>query len=184
VPTLDTQNSKGFCNIAQGSVTFTGTTAIGTTVTAVSSFVGLYPGAKITGAGIPANTTIVSTNPGAATLVLSQAATAAATVPLAAGSGYVLTLGTQYATRLDTYAKLLGFDYANDLTALMGGAGVGPSTPAAPIVFITNNQVKVSGQASIAFQTGTLSGSTFTASTPASGEGMYFRIMLGNSTSV
>lgn len=185
-PTLDTKNSKGFCNIAQNVVSFTGTTAIGTTVSAVSSFVGLYVGMVVAGAGITAGTTIASLNAGAGTLVLSAAATAAATVPLTATGGYTLTLGTCFPNKLDTYAKLLGFDYANDLSGIPGAAATAAGSPAAPVLFITNNSVQIAKVASITFMTGTTTGAgaTFATVNPASGEGMYFRIMLCNSTAV
>lgn len=52
----------------------TGTTAsLSTVITAVSSTVGIYPGATITGTGIPANTTVEQVT--ATTLTISQAAT-------------------------------------------------------------------------------------------------------------
>ena len=61
----------------------TGTIAsTSTTVSALSSTTGLVAGQTITGTGIPDNTTIVSINSGASTLVMSQAATAS-TVGLA-----------------------------------------------------------------------------------------------------
>jgi len=59
---------------------FTGnTTSRSATVASVSSFVGVTAGSVITGAGIPAGTTVLSINTGTSTLVLSQAATATAT---------------------------------------------------------------------------------------------------------
>lgn len=64
--------------VAAGAFTAT-TVAASATLTAVSSFTPIAVGSTLAGPGIPANTTVVSVNTGASTLVMSAPATAAAT---------------------------------------------------------------------------------------------------------
>jgi|SRR5579863_1078586 len=64
---------------ANGRIAFTANTASSTALASVSSFSGLQLGMTVTGAGIPAGTTIVAMASGADTITLSQAATATAT---------------------------------------------------------------------------------------------------------
>jgi hypothetical protein len=72
--------------IMPASFTFTATTTNGSaTLAAVSSFTGLMPGTPITGTGIPAGATILSTNSAASTLVMSAPATAS-------GAGVTITV--------------------------------------------------------------------------------------------
>jgi hypothetical protein len=60
-----------------GTTALTGTTTeTSTTLSEVSSFAGLTAGSELEGAGIPVNTTVVSVNEGAKTLVMSAKATA------------------------------------------------------------------------------------------------------------
>jgi hypothetical protein len=72
-----------------GGNTITGTLNGTTSVTSVSSTTGIYVGQPISGANIPANTTVAAI--GSGTLTLSQAATGSAT-------GEALTLGVTQAT--------------------------------------------------------------------------------------
>lgn len=81
----DVYTARGTENIASlhyslsKTFTFTAnTTNTSTTITNISSTIGLKVGRTITGAGIPASTTIVSFDAGAATAVISNAATATA----------------------------------------------------------------------------------------------------------
>lgn len=69
-----------------GATSFTANTAASSsTLSGITSFTGISPasggspGSVITGSGIPANTTVVTTNTGAGTLVMLNAATASAT---------------------------------------------------------------------------------------------------------
>lgn len=72
-----TSGSPILTAVTQVAINITGNiTASSTSVTAISSTAGIYPGASITGTGIPANTTVYQVTP--TTLVLSAAATSTA----------------------------------------------------------------------------------------------------------
>ena len=72
---------------AQVVATLTGTTSNGSsTVTSLSTTTGLYPGMPVSGSGIPLGTTIVSIVPLSSSMVLSNAATASATVTISAAN--------------------------------------------------------------------------------------------------
>lgn len=168
-------NSKGVCNIALVSTAVTGsTTNTSTSVTSVSSFAGLYVGQSITGAGIPAATTIAAMNAGAGTITLSAAATAtAAGVSLTVSGGqYTITFGSQFTPfkRLDPYVRLSHMKHIWDESGLQGGASTGASAPAAPALFIVANNISNASLASITFQVGSGSGASFVSAVPASGE--------------
>ena len=68
----------GEINAYEAPYEYTGTTNATTTISALSSTTGLLAGQYISGAGIPADTTIVSVDSGASTMVISNAATASA----------------------------------------------------------------------------------------------------------
>jgi hypothetical protein len=180
--------NKGLCNIALNSISFTATTDGSTAVlTSVSSFAGLYVGMSVTGTGIAANSVISSMNPGADTITLSHATTAAGTVTLTASGGqYVLTFGSQYTPfkRLDTYVRLLSVAALWDEAPLQGGASTAASSPAAPAFFLVGNAVSTAGSASITFQLGYYTGAAFTAANPASGEKLKLGIQLTRSSAV
>jgi hypothetical protein len=73
-----TSGSNQLTAIARAALSPTGaTTASSTSITGLSSVAGIYPGAAITGAGIPANT-IVETIVGSTGLIISNPATATA----------------------------------------------------------------------------------------------------------
>lgn len=79
-----------------------GTTSTNTTVT-MADTTGVFPGQPVTGAGIPANTTVVSVTANTS-IVISQAATATATVPLTfTPSGKNLPAGKTFANAIVDY---------------------------------------------------------------------------------
>ena len=69
----------GGINAYEALYAYTGTTNQTTTISALSSTTGLKVGQYISGAGIPANTTISSINAGASTMVISNPVTVAGT---------------------------------------------------------------------------------------------------------
>ena len=181
-PTLDTKNSKGVCNISLNTETFTGTTANASpTVSAVSSFAGLYPGMLVSDGGvhIPAATTISSMNAGAGTITLSQNATGTNT-GLTATGGYIVQFGTQAGVRLDAYNKLLVVQHIWDETGLPGTASVAAGSPQAPNMIINGNNISIRtipgtvasalSDASITVYFGTVSAGQFTVVSPGNGE--------------
>lgn len=180
--------NKGLCNIALTVVAFTATVDGSTAVlTAVSSFVGLYKGMAVTGTGIAANSVINSFNAGAGTITLSNNTTASGTAVALSSSGgqYTLTFGSNFSQgKLDTYVRLLSVAPIWNEDNLAGSASLAPSTPAAPFVFLTANQVSTVGKASISFAVGTLSGATFTVGTPANGERLKLGIQLTRSSAI
>lgn len=192
-PTLDTSNSKGFCNVARFTQAFTATASSTASFSAVSSFVGLYNGMIISGTNIAANSVISALNAGAGTFTSSQASTGVVSAVTATG-GYILQLGTRAALNLDTYVKLLGVRVLPDLHSLPGAASTQASTPAAPEWFMIQNNISTaipsasssSLAASIVLMCGTYNGAgaTFKNVQPASGEGIYVQLMLGNSTAL
>lgn len=188
-PTLDTNNSKGICNFAGPNVyLFTGNTASSTTISVVSSFLGLYPGMTITGAGIPASTTISSINAGAGTMVISQAATATATgVALSASGGtYTVTFGSQFTPfkRLDAYNKLLNLTHIYDESGLPGSATTQASSAYASTILIVQNNISNANLANIVLQFGGGTGAGFLASNPANGEALRLGISLCRSGAI
>lgn len=181
--TLDTKNSKGICNASINTISFTGTTAASSpTVTAVSSFAGLYAGMTVSDGGvhIPANTTISSMNPGGGTITLSQNATGTNTGLSATGGQYLLQFGTQAGVRLDTYNKLLFMDAVWDESGSQGGPSTAALGPGNPVVFIVGNNIgvrtipatatSVNMDATIVLQFGSGAGASFVAANPTSGE--------------
>lgn len=179
-PTIDAPNSKGLCSIVQATQSFTATASTTASYTAVSTLKGLYNGMIISGTNVAAGSVISALN-AAGTFTSSIASTGVVSAVTATG-GYTLQFGTQAATRLDTYTKLLGFKILNDVSGLQGGAGVLASQTTAPAWHLTANNISKSGLASLTFICGTGSGTSFVASQPTSGEGIYMQLMLGNST--
>jgi hypothetical protein len=96
--------ATGFKILNAPTVQFTGTTVIGsTTMSNVSKITSLVVGTTITGPGIPAGTTILSTSQaisGIATVTISQAATAAGILQTFTASGTVVTLNGGYGNML------------------------------------------------------------------------------------
>lgn len=196
-PTLNTTQCKGICNITRKTISITGDIAnTSPTVSNVSSFAGLYVGMSITGTGIPAATTISAMTPGSGTITLSQNATATtATLAISvAGGQYVIQLGRQAGVQLDTYNKLLALSHNWDESGLQGGASTAASSPAAPAMILIGNQTAVRTvpptvagnltDATITVQFGTLSGATFVAADPATGEKVRLSVKLCRSGAV
>lgn len=75
---------------------------------------------------------------------------------------------------LDTYVKLLNFNVAFDATGNSGTA------PAAPLVYMTGNNIATYGTSSIQL---TFDNVSQAATDPASGEGIYVAFVFGDSTS-
>ncbi len=187
-PTLDYANSLGFLSVAQLTKTFTATASSTASYTAVSDFTELYNGMIISGTNVAAGSVISAVNGPAGTFTSSLASTGVVSTVVATG-GYILRLGKtlQNGNSLDPYPKLLGISIVKDLSGLPGAAAVTASTPAAPEWFMTSNTVSSATYAtgaSIHLMCGTVTGAgaTFKNVQPASGEGIYVKLMLGNST--
>lgn len=190
-PTLDTNNSKGFCNIALKTIAFTGTSSASTSVTSISSFAGLYPGMAVVDSGpTHVNSTIASMNGGADTLTLADAATGTNTGLTASGGQYTLQLGTQAGVRLDSWYKLLQFQYSWDESGSQGTASTLALAPAAPNVFMVGNRTAIrtvpatatsnSTDCTLTFQTGSGAGTSFTAVAPGNGDALRLALVFGN----
>lgn len=150
-PTLSPTNSKGICNWALNTVTTVATTTNSSaSVTAAVSLFGVYNGMSVTGTGIPASTTVSAVNPGAGTFTLSNAATASGSPTLTfSGGQYVITFGSQYTPfkRLDSYVKLVNLTYNWDPIANEKAVSAStPSSPAAPFLFLIQNQITLANQ--------------------------------------
>jgi hypothetical protein len=92
--------------------TFTGTIASSSsTITFVSSFTGLVVGEVITGFGIPAGTTIISTNTGSSSIGLSAAATAT-------GSGVTFIYGTTSGILTGMTVSATGFSSGQSILSI------------------------------------------------------------------
>lgn len=202
---LDTTNSKGVCNFQIDAVAFNAnTTGSSTTMSSVTSFAGLYNGMTLSG-GFGATPTISSMTASAGSLVLSSGTGVTPTnggIVTATGGRYRIQFGTQAAQRLDTYNKLLGFDYEWSMTtsSAVGTASRLALAPNAPLIFLVQNNISTrtiprtstsgSTDASLVLQMGlqgTAGGamaSGFTASTPAAGEVLQLTFFLGNSTAL
>ncbi len=184
--TLTALNSKGFCKIARYTKSFTATGTSTASLTAVSSFVGLYLGMALTGTNVAASSTITAMNGGAGTMTSSQATSGAITTVTATG-GYILTLGSLYPSKLDTYVKLLGFSASWDMSAAQGAVDSLALAPAAPSVFLTQNAVATAGSASLTLLTGRLtdaSGTPFNVIDPASTEILRLTLQLSRSSAI
>lgn len=212
---LDTTASKGFCSVQQVTPTFTaGTNGSSSLLGSVSSFQGLFSGMNLT---IASSLAIISTatigSITAANAALNKFAVTAAnnaqngwpqfdtpSVTFIAGSGgggtgqYILQLGQQAATRLDTYNKILMVKHDFDTTtgSTIGGVGQQQLAPLAPSMVLIQNKIPVktvpptlatnSTDASITVQFGSGTGANFQALAPAAGEAVRVVLMLGNST--
>lgn len=180
-------SSKGICNVAATTIAFTGTSSnSSTSVTAVSSFAGLYVGMTITGTNIPASTTIASMNAGAGTLTLSQAATGTNAGLTAGGGLYTVTFGSQFTPfkRLDAYVKLLAIKADFDVSGVQGGASTLALAPAGSNVFVVANNISNSTLANLVLQFGTGSGTSFVATNPGNGERCRISFKFSRSTAI
>jgi hypothetical protein len=215
VPALDTANSKGFCAVWQNTPTFTaGTTNSSSVIGTVSSFQGLFSGMRInvgsSGAFVD-QAVIGSITASGDTFKVTAANAAQAGFPVfaipsttfVAGSGgsgqYILQLGQQAATRLQTYYKLLGIHAHFDMTtgSMVGTAAVAQAAqqqqaPKAPTMLliqdntrvrtIPNTQATNSTDASITVQFGSGTAGNFQALAPAAGEAVRITLIMGNSS--
>jgi hypothetical protein len=190
VPTVDAPNSLGILACTQFTTpAFTATGTSTASITAASSFVNLYNGMNLVGTNVPATATISAINAAAGTFTISNATTGAISSVTAVG-GYRLQLGkvAGISTQLDTYNKILAVNITSDLSGLPGAAATQAAAPAWSDWFLMQNTI-ASGTAgtgaSVCFQLGYAS-SAGTAGwktvQPASGEGFYVQLMLGNST--
>lgn len=192
--TLVQPHSKGLCSASLVTYPFTGTTANASpTVTAVSSFVGLYPGMVVQDSGpTNVNQAITSMNGGAGTITLAGNATGTNTGLTASGGAYRLQFGQQAGVRLDTYNTLLAINHQWNQSGSQGSASVLALAPNAPNSFVVQNNIGIRTipstaataitDASIVIQFGSGSGATFTAAVPNNGDVCLVRIALGNST--
>lgn len=195
VPVLDTNQSKGFCNVGFNTPVFTGTTASGSSsISSVSSFQGLFTGMTLSGSGVSG--TIGTMTAATSTIVMSAPATSAqaTTTITATGGQYIFQLGQQAGTRLDSYAKLLDFNYSfsEDTGSASGSFQQLQLAPAAQNGFLIANNTKVrtipatltsnSTDCTIIVQFGNGSGTGFVAASPANGEVLRINLGMGNST--
>lgn len=212
---LDTTQSKGFCAVWQNTPTFTaGTNGSSSLIGSVSSFQGLFPGMNLTiGSSLAIITKATVGSISAANATLKQFPVTGVnnaqngwlqfdvpSVTFVAGSGggatgqYILQLGAQAATRLDTYNKLLMVQHSFDGTtgSSIGGATQAQQVPLAPSMILVQDKTKVrtvpptlatnSTDASITVQFGAGSGAGFVAGVPAPGEAVRIVLVMGNST--
>lgn len=198
-PILDTNNSKGICNVALNAVTFLGaTTGSSTTVSSISSFQDLFSGMTVTGSAgaLQASTTLGSFTAATGSLALNQVAVQTGnSVQLSATGGqYIFQFGQQAGIRLDGYFKLLSFSYAWDEST---GSASGTATtlqlaPSSTQCFIVNNLSQVrtipatttsnSTDCTISVQLGNGTGVGFSAVQPVSGEVLRVKFIFGNSS--
>lgn len=183
-----TDSSKGLCAAAPVSTVITATTDGSTAVlTAVSSFVGLYVGMGISGAGIPAASTISSMNAGSGTITISANTTAAhaAEAVTVTGGQYVLTFGRNATLKqLDAYNKLLAMHHCWDESGNQGSASVAALAPAALSMFVVGNSISNSQVATITVQFGSGAGTSFVAAVPDSGSKVRLMFSLCRSSAI
>lgn len=162
---LDTNNSKGFCNVWQNTPTFTaGTNGSSSLLGSVSSFRGLFPGMNLTtGSSVAfiASATIGSMS--AANALLGKFPVTAANntqsgfpqvdvdaMTFIAGSGggatgqYILQLG-QALSRVQTWPKLLAVQHSFDETTGSASGGVlqRQLAPNAPSMVLIKDNTKI-----------------------------------------
>lgn len=204
-PTLDTTQSKGFCAVWQNTPTFTGGTSNSLSmVGTVSSFAQIFSGMNLTiSSSATFNTTVTINSVSVATQSFNVSKQGIFDIPAitfvagSAGGGtgqYILQLGQQAATRLDTYPKVLQVQHSFDMTT---GSCVGTATqqqlsPKAPQMVWIRDQTKVktipttatsgSSDATIMVQFGSGVGSAFTAAVPDAGSAVRIVLVMGNST--
>lgn len=208
--TLDTNNSKGFCNVWQNTPTFqAGTTQSSSAIGTVSSFQGLFSGMNLTvssGGAFNATETLgsITAATGTFNLVTQSGSTgfpnfsipSTTFVAGSAGGGtgqYILQLG-QATNRVQTWVKVLSITHAFDMTSgsAQGAALVQQLAPASPsMVLIDNNTTQktipptstsASSDATIIVQFGSGTGKNFQAGFPAAGESVRINMILGNSS--
>lgn len=195
--------SKGVANVWQNTPTFTGTVASGSsTITSVSSFLGIYSGMTITGANITNSLTIGTITAATGSLVLSGPATGGNATFIASGGQYIFQFGVAttigsltQSSRLDTYNRCLDFNLSYDgSTASSIGtqtqAQLSPNT--SQYVVVQNNTTiktvpqtltSASTDASLIVQFGNSIGTSFVPAVPTAGLLMRIGFTFGNTTS-
>lgn len=195
-PILDTNNSKGICNVAFSTPTFGGTTSSGSsTITSVSSFQGLFTGMTLSGGG--ANGTIGTMTAATKSIVMTGLATSGVTASMSAiGGQYVFQFGTQAGVRLDGYFKLLEFGYLwDESTGSASGSGLQLQlAPSSSQCFVVQNLTQVrtipatltsnSTDCTLTVQVGNGTGVGFVAQQPVAGEVFRCNYVFGNSSAV
>ncbi len=199
---LDTQNSKGICNVALTTPTFVGnTSSASTTISSVTSFALLYPGMVLSGTSINANTTISSMTQSATnqTITMSGVANPSFAQGLtftATGGLYSFQFGTQAATRLDSYYKFLGMQShwvqtTGSATSSATQVGLIPTAPASFIVQNNTRQRTIPATTTSGSTDCTLSviygagnATAFLAASPNAGDSLYVSFKFGNSSAV
>jgi hypothetical protein len=191
-------SSKGFCAMNPESVTFTGaTTNSSSTIGTVSSFAGLFTGMTVTGStgSLQAATTLGSLSVAGGITISKQAIlTGASNTLVASGGRYRLQFGSQAATMLDPYAKLLSVQVAWDesTSSAVGSATSLALAPNGIDAFVVDNKTSVrtipqtstsgSTDCSLALQFGSGNGTSFVARTPQAGEACWVYVVFSNST--
>ncbi len=177
---LDTNNSKGFCNVWQNTPTFTaGTNGSSSLIGSVSSFKGLFPGMNLTiGSSLAIITTATIGSISAANAALGQFPVTGVNnaqngwlqfdvpgVTFVAGSAggatgqYILQLG-QALNRVQTWYKVLAVQHSFDETtgSAIGGALQKQLAPNAPSMVLIGDNTRIK----------TVPGTQATSSTAAS----------------
>lgn len=198
VPSVDALNSKGIANVWNQSIAFTGATASGSsTITSVSSFLGLYTGMTISGTGVVGTPTIGTISAATGSVVLSgPVGASSATAFNATGGRYIFQFGLNNGNRLDPYYKMLFVHSAWDESSASasGSAGVAALGPSSGAGFLVDNninqrtipqtQATASTDCSLVLQFGSGIGTGFVAADPKGGEGLRVLFVLGNSSAI
>lgn len=200
--TLDTTSSKGICSVNPSTPTFSGAVSSGSaTITSVTSFFGLFTGMQVTGASVvgSGSFTIGTLSQSTGSLVMSSPAfitTTSSATFVATGGQYVIQFGTQAATRLDSYVKLLDFNYMWDEAtgSASGSVGQVQICPAAQNIFYIRNNTSIrtipqtltsgSTDCTLTIQMGNGSGVNFVAANPVNGEVLKVGFSFSNSTAL
>lgn len=198
VPSVDALNSKGIANVWNQSLAFTGAVASGSsTITSVSSFVGLYTGMTISGTGVAGTPTIGTISVATGSVVLSgPVGASSATAFNATGGRYIFQFGLNNGNRLDTYYKLLFVQSSIDESSASasGSISVAALAPQSTHSFLVDNNVNqrtipltqatASTDASLILQYGTGFGTSFVARDFVGGDGVRVLFILGNSSAI
>lgn len=201
IPVLDANNSKGICAVKNETVAFSAaTTTSSSFLGTVSSFRGIYPGMTVVGStgALGAGVSVVETRTPAGAITISSFPLVSSNPVnfFASGGRLRFQFGTQEATRLDPYVKIMGASYVWHMTTSSFGITQAQLIPAAPDLFVVDNRITTrtipatapsgSTDASIAVQFGqTISSGTsafFRAGNPGNGEILHVVFVLSKST--
>lgn len=203
---LDTMNSKGICNIAVNTPTFTASTINSSTaIGSVSSFQGIFSGMSVKDLTntLQTNTTIGTVAAATSSLVFNKQSitTADGDTLVASGGQYLIQFGSQAGIRLDSYFKLLEVQHSFDMTT---SSAVGTATvsqvaqaqlaPQNPSMLVIRDTTRVrtipavstsaSSDCTLLLQFGTGSGVNFVAGPPGAGEAIRLAFVFGNSSAI